>query len=97
MLLQQAGGEFGHGDGGLGLDGPDQEGLMEHQLAASRRAALAVLRRRAELPRSPHELDGETVAEVIVPGRGPAGMARLDKVGDPHAKIERIAVTHDPP
>jgi hypothetical protein len=24
-------------------------------------------------------------------------MARLDKVGHPHPKIERIAMTHDPP
>jgi hypothetical protein len=24
-------------------------------------------------------------------------MARLDKVSHPHPKIERIAVTHDPP
>jgi len=97
VFLPQASGQFGHGDGGLGLDRLDQEGLIGRQLAASRRAALTGRCRRAEVPRSPYELDGETVADVKVPGGRPAGMARLDKVGDPHPKIEGIAVTHDPP
>jgi hypothetical protein len=30
-------------------------------------------------------------------GGRPAGMPCLDKVGDAHPKIERIAMTHDPP
>jgi hypothetical protein len=41
MLLQQPCRQFGHGDGGLGLDRLDQEGLISHQLAASGRTALA--------------------------------------------------------
>jgi hypothetical protein len=40
MFLPQASGQFGHGDGGLGLDGLDQEALIGHQLATSGRAAL---------------------------------------------------------
>jgi hypothetical protein len=32
----------------------------------------------------------------VLAGRS-AGMARLDKGRDPHPKIERIAMTHDPP
>ena len=97
MLLQQPCRQFGHGDGGLGLDRLDQEGLISHQLAASGRTALAGRRGRAGVPRSPHELDGETVADAEVAGRRPAGVAGFYKARNPHAKIEGIAVPHDPP
>jgi len=40
VLVQQASGEFGHGDGRIGLDRLDQKSLIGHQLAASGRAAL---------------------------------------------------------
>jgi hypothetical protein len=53
--------------------------------------------RQTEVVRSQHELDGETVADVKVAGGRVAGMARLDKGSDPHPKIERIAVTYNPP
>src|SRR5215210_8746056 len=97
MLLQQPCGEFEHGDGGPRLDGLDQEALIGHQLAASRWTALPGWCRRAGVPCSPHELDGEAVADVKVARRRPAGMARPNIVCHPHPKIDRIAVTHDPP
>ena len=97
MFLEQPDSQFRHGDGGPSLDGLDQERLIRRQLAASRRTALTVWCRRAEVARSLDELDGETVTDTKVPGRRPAGMAGLDKSRDPHPKIEGIAVTHDPP
>jgi hypothetical protein len=41
--------------------------------------------------------DGLRTAKLVVPSRRSVGMASLDKVCDPHPKIERIAVTHNPP
>jgi hypothetical protein len=97
VLVQQASGEFGHGDGRLCLDGLDQESLISHQLAAARRAALPGRREGAGLPLALQQLDGAAVAHPEVAGRRPAGMAGLDKGNDPHPQIERIAVTHASP
>ena len=52
MFLEQPDSQFRHGDGGPSLDGLDQERLIRRQLAASRRTALTVWCRRAEVARS---------------------------------------------
>ena len=52
MFLEQPDGQFRHGDGGPSLDGLDQERLIRRQLAASRRTALTVWCRRAEVAHS---------------------------------------------
>ena len=47
--------------------------------------------------RAPHRSDGENVPDAEVLGRNLAGLTCLDESCDPHPKIERIALIHDPP
>jgi hypothetical protein len=64
VLVQQPCGEFGHGDGRLGFDGLDQESLISHQLATSRRAALTGWREGAGVPLALQQLDGAAVTDA---------------------------------
>src|SRR5918995_6892293 len=97
MLLPEAGCQLRHGDVRLGLYHLHQEGLVGHQLAAPRRAALPSRGGRSGLRLTSQQLDGKAVADPEVTGSGAARMAGLDKARDPHAKIQGIAATHDPP
>ena len=60
--VQQPCGQFGHGDGPLGLDRLDQEALIGHQLAASGGRPCRACSGEPMAPLPLHQLDGETLA-----------------------------------
>jgi hypothetical protein len=97
MLRKQPRGEVRHRDVGRHLDRLHEKGLVGGQFATSRWSPLLGGSRGAGLRPMPHQLDRKAVADAEMPSRRPAGMTRLDKGGDPHPQIERIASTHDPP
>src|SRR4051812_4803337 len=94
LHLKRAG-QFGHGDVRLGLDAPDQKGLVGGQLPAPARAPPVGRLNRPCSVRPLEKLDGATRADPKMPGRVTARMPGPHVPHDARPQIQGITLAHD--
>src|SRR3954468_8794409 len=94
LHLKRAG-QFGHGDVRLGLDAPDQKGLVGGPLPAPARAPPVGRLNRPCSVRPLEKLDGATRADPKMPGRVTARMPGPHVPHDARPQIQGITLAHD--